>query len=99
VCCMTLALPTVVERGELQCKSADTTVTSRFLDAANRGGMHCCRRSSKGHTVSHVRCNPAGTLAACAAGRTLHVFELAAEDLESKRWDCSTTTPPEGGTV
>jgi hypothetical protein len=42
-------------------------------------------RSSKGHTVTHVACNAAGTLAACAAGRTLHVFEVTADDIEAKR--------------
>lgn len=42
-------------------------------------------KSSKGHTVTHAACNAAGTLAACAAGRTLHVFELLADDFEAKR--------------
>lgn len=48
-------------------------------------GFGACR-SSKGHTVTHVACNAAGTLAACAAGRTLHVFEVTAEDYEVNRW-------------
>lgn len=43
------------------------------------------RRSSKGHTVSNTACNADGTLAACAAGRTLHAFELQSGDFEARR--------------
>ncbi|KAF6265937.1 WD40-repeat-containing domain protein [Scenedesmus sp. NREL 46B-D3] len=42
-------------------------------------------KTPDGHTVSHVRTNIAGTMAACAAGRTLHVIDVSGDDFESNR--------------
>lgn len=42
-------------------------------------------KTPDGHSVSHVRTNAAGTLAACAAGRTLHVIDVSGDDFESNR--------------
>lgn len=46
-------------------------------------------RTPDGHTVSHVVINPSGSLAACSAGRTLHLIDLAGDDYEQNRSACS----------
>lgn len=53
---------------------------------SHRSNDCCKRRTPDGHTVSCVTCSPDGTLAACAAGKTVHLFELTAEDVEASRW-------------
>ena len=45
----------------------------------------CGGRTPDGHTVSCVACRPDGQLAACAAGKTVHLFEPGAEDVEATR--------------
>ncbi|KAI8469457.1 MAG: WD40-repeat-containing domain protein [Monoraphidium minutum] len=42
-------------------------------------------RTPDGHTVGCVAVSPDGSLAACAAGKTVHLFEPAAEDIEATR--------------
>ncbi|KIZ01805.1 hypothetical protein MNEG_6156 [Monoraphidium neglectum] len=42
-------------------------------------------RTPDGHTVSCVAVSPDGALAACAAGKSIHLFEPGAEDVEATR--------------
>ncbi|GBF98413.1 hypothetical protein Rsub_10478 [Raphidocelis subcapitata] len=42
-------------------------------------------KTPDGHTVSCVSCSPDGALAACAAGKTVHLFALREEDVEGTR--------------
>ncbi|KAK9810454.1 hypothetical protein WJX72_010923 [[Myrmecia] bisecta] len=42
-------------------------------------------RTTDGHTVSHVAVSRNGRQVACAAGRTVHLFDLQADNLEAAR--------------
>jgi hypothetical protein len=42
-------------------------------------------RTPDGHSVGSVACSPDGKLAACGAGKTVHLFEVGADDIESTR--------------
>eukprot|EP00878_Enallax_costatus_P018098 GHUV01019041.1.p1 GENE.GHUV01019041.1~~GHUV01019041.1.p1 ORF type:complete len:372 (+),score=94.31 GHUV01019041.1:697-1812(+) len=42
-------------------------------------------RTPDGHTVNNAACNRSGTLAAVAAGRTLHLFAMDDDDFEASR--------------
>eukprot|EP00879_Flechtneria_rotunda_P015874 GHRR01016601.1.p1 GENE.GHRR01016601.1~~GHRR01016601.1.p1 ORF type:complete len:399 (+),score=81.72 GHRR01016601.1:1626-2822(+) len=68
---------------------------ARVWDCSSSGSGKCltdleCEgdnvdKTPSGHTVSHAVCNQSGTLAAFAAGRTLHVIELNSIDCETNR--------------
>ncbi len=53
-------------------------------------------RTPDGHSVSHISIDSSGKLALCAAGKTVHLLDLAAEDKEAAR---KVYPPVPGGVV
>lgn len=61
---------------------------ARYAAAASKHAAPtrpCRTRTPDGHTVGGVAVSPDGQLAACAAGKTVHLFEPAAGDVEATR--------------